>query len=38
MMLKLGAATGNGLYQMGAQQRGETYQEFLATRNNKSAT
>ena len=38
MMLKLGAATGNGLYQMGAQQRGETYQEFLATRNVGSAT
>jgi protocatechuate 4,5-dioxygenase, alpha chain len=38
MMLKLGAATGNGLYQMGAQQRGETYQEFLATRNVGGAT
>lgn len=38
MMLKLGAATGNGLYQMGAQQRGETYGEFLATRNVGSAT
>lgn len=33
MLLKLGAVTGNGLYQMGAQQRGETLQEFLATRN-----
>jgi protocatechuate 4,5-dioxygenase alpha chain len=33
MLLKLGAATGNGLYQMGAQQRGETLQQFLATRN-----
>ena len=38
MLLKLGAATGNGLYQMGAQQRGETYQEFLATRNVGGAT
>jgi len=38
MMLKLGAATGNGLYQMGAQQRGESYQEFLATRNVGGAT
>ena len=38
MMLKLGAATGNGLYHMGAQQRGESYQEFLATRNVGSAT
>jgi protocatechuate 4,5-dioxygenase alpha chain len=33
MLLKLGAVTGNGLYQMGAQQRGETLQQFLATRN-----
>ena len=31
-MLKVGSATGNGLYQMGAQMRGETYQQFLATR------
>jgi protocatechuate 4,5-dioxygenase alpha chain len=38
MLLKLGAATGNGLYHMGAQQRGETLQEFLATRNVGSAT
>lgn len=38
MLLKLGAATGNGLYQMGAQQRGETYEEFLATRNVGGAT
>ena len=38
MMLKPGAATGNGLYQMGAQQRGETFEQFLATRNNGSAT
>jgi protocatechuate 4,5-dioxygenase alpha chain len=37
MMLKLGAATGNGLYQMGAQQRGETFEQFLSTRNNGSA-
>jgi len=37
MMLKLGAATGNGLYQMGAQQRGETFEQFLATRNNGGA-
>jgi protocatechuate 4,5-dioxygenase alpha subunit len=33
MLLKLGAVTGNGLYHMGAQQRGETLQQFLATRN-----
>ncbi len=37
MMLKLGAATGTGLYQMGAQQRGQTYEEFLKTRNNSGA-
>jgi len=32
MLLKLGSATGNGLYAMGAQQRGETLTQFLATR------
>jgi protocatechuate 4,5-dioxygenase alpha subunit len=32
-MLKVGSATGNGLYKMGAQMRGESYEEFLATRN-----
>ncbi len=31
-LLKIGSATGNGLYQMGAQMRGETYQQFLSTR------
>jgi protocatechuate 4,5-dioxygenase alpha subunit len=31
-LLKIGSATGNGLYQMGAQMRGETYAQFLATR------
>ena len=31
-MLKLGSATGNSLYRMGAQMRGETYEEFLKTR------
>lgn len=36
-MLKIGSATGNSLYRMGAQMRGETYQEFLATRNIKDA-
>jgi protocatechuate 4,5-dioxygenase alpha chain len=33
MMLKLGSATGNSLYRMGAQMRGESYEEFLKTRN-----
>jgi len=36
-MLKLGAVTGNGLYRMGAQMRGESYEQFLATRNVKDA-
>ncbi len=37
-MLKLGSATGNGLYKMGAQMRGETYEQFLSTRNISGAT
>jgi protocatechuate 4,5-dioxygenase alpha chain len=37
MLLKLGAVTGNGLYAIGAQQRGETLERFLATRNVKGA-
>lgn len=36
-MLKMGAVTGNSLYRMGAQMRGETYEEFLGTRNFKDA-
>jgi protocatechuate 4,5-dioxygenase, alpha chain len=36
-MLKIGAATGNSLYRMGAQMRGESYEAFLATRNMKDA-
>jgi protocatechuate 4,5-dioxygenase alpha chain len=36
-MLKLGSVTGNSLYRMGAQMRGEKYEEFLATRNMKDA-
>jgi protocatechuate 4,5-dioxygenase alpha chain len=36
-MLKLGAVTGNSLYRMGAQMRGESYEEFLSTRNFKDA-
>lgn len=36
-LLKLGAVTGNGLYKMGAQMRGETHEEFLATRNDSGA-
>lgn len=37
-MLKVGSVTGNSLYKMGAQMRGESYEEFLATRNFKDAT
>ena len=36
-MLKIGSATGNSLYRMGAQMRGERYEQFLATRNMKDA-
>ena len=32
-MLKVGSVTGNSLYRMGAQMRGESYDEFLKTRN-----
>jgi len=36
-MLKLGSVTGNSLYRMGAQMRGETYEQFLSTRRLKDA-
>ena len=36
-LLKIGSVTGNGLYKMGAVMRGETYEQFLATRNLKDA-
>jgi hypothetical protein len=36
-MLKMGAVTGASLYRMGAQMRGESYEQFLATRNLKDA-
>jgi protocatechuate 4,5-dioxygenase alpha subunit len=36
-MLKMGSVTGNSLYRMGAQMRGESYEQFLATRNLKDA-
>ncbi len=36
-MLKIGSVTGNGLYKMGAQMRGESYEKFLSTRNIKGA-
>ena len=37
-LLKLGVVTGNGLYYMGAKMRGETYEQFLDTRNERGAT
>jgi protocatechuate 4,5-dioxygenase alpha subunit len=37
-LLKLGVVTGNGLYMMGAKMRGESYEQFLATRNERGAT
>jgi protocatechuate 4,5-dioxygenase, alpha chain len=37
-LLKLGVVTGNGLYYMGAKMRGESYEQFLATRNESGAT
>jgi protocatechuate 4,5-dioxygenase alpha chain len=36
-MLKIGSVTGNSLYRMGAQMRGESYEEFLSTRSLKDA-
>jgi protocatechuate 4,5-dioxygenase, alpha chain len=36
-MLKIGSVTGNSLYKMGAQMRGESYEEFLSTRRLKDA-
>jgi protocatechuate 4,5-dioxygenase alpha subunit len=36
-LLKLGVVTGNGLYAMGAGMRGETLEQFLATRNDAGA-
>jgi len=37
-LLKLGVVTGNGLYMMGAKMRGESYEQFLASRNERGAT
>ena len=33
MIMKIGTCTGHGLYHVGAQLRGQTFDEFLATRN-----
>ncbi len=37
MIMKIGASTGHGLYHIGAQLRGETFEQFMATRNAKGA-
>lgn len=37
MLLKLGHLVGDGLYALGAQQRGQTLEEFLETRHAKEA-
>lgn len=37
-LIKLGVVTGHGLYQMGARMRGETHEQFMATRNQPGAT
>ncbi len=36
-LLKLGVVTGNGLYKIGAKMRGESYEQFLATRSDAGA-
>ncbi|AZG06730.1 protocatechuate 3,4-dioxygenase [Pigmentiphaga sp. H8] len=36
-MIKIGATVGAGLYTMGAQMRGQSLDEFLATRQDKGA-
>ena len=36
-MLKVGSVTGNSLYKMGAQMRGESYEQFLSSRSFKDA-
>ncbi len=37
MIMKIGACTGHGLYHMGAQLRGELFEEFMASRNAQGA-
>ena len=33
MIMKIGNCTGHGLYHVGAQLRGQTFEDFMATRN-----
>lgn len=37
MIMKIGTCTGHGLYHIGAQLRGESFEDFMATRNAKGA-
>ena len=37
MIMKIGNCTGQGLYHIGAQLRGESFEKFMATRNAKGA-
>ena len=37
MIMKIGTCTGHGLYHVGAQLRGESFEDFKATRNAKGA-
>ena len=37
MIMKIGACTGHGLYHIGAQLRGETFEQFMETRNARGA-
>lgn len=38
LLMRIGATFGEGLYHQGAQERGQTYEEFLATRSVPQAT
>jgi protocatechuate 4,5-dioxygenase alpha chain len=37
MIMKIGNCTGHGLYHIGAQLRGESFEDFMATRNAQGA-
>jgi protocatechuate 4,5-dioxygenase alpha chain len=37
MIMKIGACTGQGLYHIGAQLRGETFEQFMESRNARGA-
>lgn len=37
MIMKIGTCTGQGLYHIGAQLRGQSFEDFMATRNAKGA-